>query len=300
MTKLNPLSKDPAEIERMWYIPPHQSPRPGWLLYSEDFVLEVLQGKLHETQQLDRSTGWRLAAGIVRAGMAAVQTVVMLFSVIPVINWFTYMIVKSFPRNSVGFFLRGCYWKTRLKRLGADTLIDQGVEFNRPSAIEIGSRCHIDRHVLLSVGNDRGFIRIGDHVFLGPLCHLAGRGGVSIGDFAGLAARVSIYSVTNLPYHRERLGELITMSHAVSAERQSTIEAPVTIGEYAIIGIGAVLLPGAAVGKGAIVHAYSEVTESFPPFAIVSGHGRGKQQGWRRPGKLDPRLTRVPEEAGHA
>lgn len=287
----NPLSKDPAEIERMWFAPALPPVRAGWLLYSEDFVLGTLQGCPFDRERVRRTTGWRLLAGGIRGVMGLAQFVLILLSVIPVLSWLVYMVAKAFPRNAVGFFLRGCYWKPRLKRLGVDTLIDQGVEFNRPAAIEIGNRCHLDRNVLLSVGSEKGYIRLGDYVFMGPSCHVAGRGGVEIGDFAGLAARVHVYSVSNLPFHTERLGELVTMSHSAPTSRQCTMEAPVRIGPYAVIGLGTIILPGVTLGRGVIVHAYSEVTLSFPAFAIVSGHGRGAQKGWRRPGRLDPRLS---------
>jgi dTDP-4-amino-4,6-dideoxy-D-glucose acyltransferase len=150
------------------------------------------------------------------------------------------------------------------------------------------------------VGSGTGYIRIGDHVFLGPSCHVAGRGGVEIGAFAGLSARVHIYSVSNMPFHADRPGELATMSHAAPLDQQATVEKPVIIGEYVVIGPGAILLPGAVLGRGAVVHAFSEVSAAFPKFAIVSGHGRGTQKGWRRPGRIDPRLQAGPRPEGPA
>jgi galactoside O-acetyltransferase len=174
--------------------------------------------------------------------------------------------------------------------LGKDTLIDQGVEINRPDRVDIGNNCHIERGVLLSVGSDGGEIVIEDGVLLGAFSHIAGRGGVRIGEFTATGANVHIYSVTNLPYHMERLGELVSMSHTIPVSQQSVEESSVDIGSYVFLGYGSLILPGTSIGDGTIVHALAEVSGGFPAFAILSGHGPAKQKGWRRPAAIDPRL----------
>ena len=290
MIKYNPLSKDPEEIRQMWYVPPRIQYHTSWILYTKTFVLHTLQGCYGHPEKAKHTPVWGLITTSVWIAMIFAQLVIMFLSYLPIIAWIMYMLALAFPRNAVGFFLRGCYWKTKLRHLGIDTLLDQGVEINRPDLVEIGNHCHIDRNVLLSVGADSGSIIIADNVFIGPHCHMAGRGGIEIRSFAALAAHVHIYSVTNLPYHPERMGELISMTHTSPSYLQSTIEGRVTVGEYAAIGFNSLLLPGVTLGFGAIVHAFAEVCRPFPDFAIVSGHGRARQQGWRRPGELDQRL----------
>lgn len=290
MSKHNLFSKDPIEIRKMWYIPSYPCPKSRWILYSKDFIMQALQGCYGYPERINRHILWRVIGEIIWMGAAVFQLIFMFLCIIPILAKFIQMVVKASPRNAIGFFLRGCYWKTKLRYLGMDTLIDEFVEINRPDLVEIGSCCHLDRNVLLSVGNDSGEIVIGNHVFFGPDCHIAGRGGVEIHDYAALAADVHIYSVTNVPYHVERMGELISMSHTLPATQQSTIEGRVMIGKYAVIGFNSLIMPGVSLGTGAIVHAFSEVIKSFPDFAVVSGHGRGRQQGWRRPGAIDPRL----------
>ena len=290
MIRFNPLSKDPEEIRRMWYVPPRPQYDTSWILYTRNFVLQTLQGCYRYPEKVKDNCTWRIISTCVWFGMACTQLVIMFLSYIPIVTWVVYMLITAFPRNAVGFFLRGSYWKSRLRRLGVDTLIDAGVEINGAHLVEIGSHCHIDRNVLLSVGAERGSITIRDNVFIGPHCHVVGRGGIDIGSFAALSAHVHIYSVTNLPYHMERLGELMSMTHTTPFHQQSTTEKPVTVGEYATIGFSSMILPGVSLGFGAIVHAFAEVDTSFPDFTIVSGHGRARQQGWRRPGKLDERL----------
>ncbi|NOX58511.1 MAG: acyltransferase [Planctomycetes bacterium] len=287
---LDLLCTDPDRIERMWYIPTLKEYRDGWLLYSEELVLSRLQGCFEDPSRVQYTLGWRLVGGLLRGVMGLGQALLMILSFLPVISWMMYCLARSMPRNAVGFFMRACYWKSKLRRLGVDTFIDQGVEITRPDKVEIGHRCHIDRNVLMSVGSDDGYIRIGDYTFIGPSCHLAGRGGVEIGRCVGLAARVHLYSVSNLPYHGQRLGELVTMSHSVPADLQNTITGRLEIGDYTVIGMGSLVLPKVTLGCGAIVHPYAEVRNSFPKFSIVSGHGRARRVGWRRPARLDPRL----------
>lgn len=293
MVEYNLLSEDPEEIRQMWYIQPQPHYNTSWVLYTRNFVLQALQGCYGCPGKIKHNFLWNTVCLCVWAGMVLAQLIVMFICYVPIINWLIYMLVWAFPRNPIGFFLRGCYWKTKLKTLGVDTLIDQGVEINGPGLVEIGSHCHIDRNVLLSVGAETGKILIGDNVFIGPGSHIAGRGGVEIRSFVAIAAGVHIYSATNLPYHPEHVGELISMSHAAAPSQQYIVEEPVTIGEYVVVGYSSLILPGVNLGFGAVVHPFSEVSTSFPDFAIITGHGKGRQKGWRRPARLDPRLKQV-------
>jgi galactoside O-acetyltransferase len=127
-------------------------------------------------------------------------------------------------------------------------------------------------------------------VDVGPWCRIVGRAGVEIGNFVALTACVHIYSATNDPYHPDRLGQLMTMSHTAPEDLQHRTDDGVSVGEFSVIGMGAIILPGVSLGRGVIVHAVTEVATSFPKFALVSGPGRARRTGWRRPGQLDPRL----------
>jgi len=293
MPKYNPLSTDPEEIKQMWYIHPEPQYNAGWVLYSRNFVLQILQGCYGYPEKVKHNSFWDTICMCFWTGMILAQVAVMFLCYIPVISWVMRMLARAFPRDAAGFFLRGCYWKAKLRCLGVDTLIDQGVEINRPDLVEIGSHCHIERNVLLSVGVETGKILIGDNVFIGPGSHIAGRGSVEIRSFVAIAAGVHIYSATNLPYHPERVGQLISMSHAAASSQQYVVEGPVTIGEYVVVGYSSLILPGVNLGFGAVVHPFSEVSTSFPDFAIITGHGKGRQKGWRRPARLDPRLKQV-------
>lgn len=293
-----PIAVSQAEsdaVAAQWYIAPTPPPPRGWHVYSADFVLATLQRCATERHKIRRTAGWQMLAALVRGVMAVFQAVIMLLAYVPVVSWFLETLARVFTRNPAGFFLRACYWKARLKHLGQDTIIDQGVEIWGPGNVEIGSCCHINTNVRLAAGEvkhgQHGLIRIGNYVHVGPGVHVAGRGGVEIGDFVGIMAYVHIYSATGGIENPHDPGQLASMSHTAPADRQFIIEAPVVVEDYAVIGMMAKLLPGVRIGKGAVIHSGAELTRNVLPFANHSGSVRGKQIGWRRPRRKSPHLA---------
>ncbi|MBX3395369.1 MAG: hypothetical protein KF841_08370 [Phycisphaerae bacterium] len=290
----DPGQAEGAAIGRMWYTAPLPPPPKGWLIYNESFVLAALQGCMADLTKVRITPSWIILARVVMGMMAVVQAVVMLIATIPVLNWGLETVARTFTRNSFGFFLRGAYWKAKLKSLGQNTMIDQNVEIWGPENVSIGSHCHIDTFVRLGAGNrrqgQRGSIEIANHVHLGPGVHIAGRGGVRIGDLVGISANAHIYSATGVAMIPSDPGQLVSMSHMAPKDQQHVYEAPVIIEEYSFVGIMARVMPGVTIGRGAIVHASSEVTRSVPPFSNFGGNPRGRQIGWRKPLRPSPKL----------
>lgn len=285
---------DARAVAAQWYIPDQPRTQPDWIVYSLDFVLAALQGQITEPQNVRRTLPWLIAGSIVRTLMAVIQLLIMLLARLPVISWFVETMARTFTRNAVGFFLRSCYWKARLKKLGADTLIDQGVEIWGPANVSIGSDCHIDTNVRLAAGErrhkQRGSIEIGDFVHLGPGVHIAGRGGVKIGDYVGISSNAHLYSATGVIERPSDPGQLISMSHMAPRDQQHTIERSIVIEPYSFIGMMTRILPGVRVGFGAVVHANCELTRDVPAFANIGGVARGRQIGWRRPRRRSTKL----------
>lgn len=285
--QLSARKTTPEAVHAAWSIPAPPPPPRGWLLFSEEYLLRFFQGRYGSRQQVSRSAGWITLVTLVRGLMAVAQAVAMLLSVIPLIGYGMEATATHFPRGAIGFFLRGAYWKTRLRSLGQDTLLDRGVEIWGARNISIGARCHIDTYVRLAAGEPRigqkGHISIGDYTHIGPSAHIAGRGGVDIGRCVAVQAGVHIYSATNTFLHPENTRQLISFSHVSPPEFQHIIEAPIRIGDFAMIGLGCLVLPGAAIGEGGIVHPWTQVAREFPPLANVVGPGRGRQSGWRQP-----------------
>ncbi len=287
---------DGRAVERLWYIPPKPIPPQGFLVYSRDFILAAMQGRITAPQQINRAWYWQVLAVLVLSIMAVIQSVLMLLAVVPITSCLLETISRVFTRNAAGFFLRACYWKAKLKYLGQDTIIDQGVEIWGPAAVSIGSQCHIDTNVRLAAGERRqqqhGWITIGDYVHLGPGVHIAGRGGVKIGDFVGIMANAHLYSATGVLLHPADPGRLISMTHMAPHDQQYIVEAPIHIDDYACIGMMSRVMPGVRVGRGAVIHANAELTHDVAPFANLGAIPRGRQIGWRKPRRASAFLVR--------
>jgi maltose O-acetyltransferase len=65
---------------------------------------------------------------------------------------------------------------------------------------------------------------------------------------------------------------LLTASHMVDDTKFRLTSAPIIIGDYAWIAMGAMLLPGVSVGVGAVVGAGALVNRNIPDFAIAVGN----------------------------
>jgi galactoside O-acetyltransferase len=144
---------------------------------------------------------------------------------------------------------------------GSNISVHKTVQFFGNNIV-LGSNVRIDCFCVIS-SNEK--ISIGNYVHLGPYVALMGRAGITIEDFAGLSARVSVFTATD----DYRDGHLTNPT--VPERLRQTREAPVLIGKHAVIGAGTVILPGVEIGKGASVGALSLVQKSVPPYAIALG-----------------------------
>jgi acetyltransferase-like isoleucine patch superfamily enzyme/ribosomal protein S18 acetylase RimI-like enzyme len=289
----NLVTEDGATVAHMWYVPPRPLAPRGWLVYSRDFILAAVQGRAAEPHTIMRTKPWLFLATLIQCLFAPLQATLMILAWLPGTSSVLETVARVFSRNAVGFFLRACYWKAQLNYLGQDTVIDQNVDIWGPASVSIGSLCHIDTNVRLAAGERRlrqhGWITVGDYVHLGPGVHIAGRGGVKIGDLVGVMANVHLYSATGVIERPDDPGQLIAMSHMAPHDQQHVVEAPILIDDYAFIGMSARIMPGVHVGRGAVVHANAEVTADVSPFANIGAIPRGKQIGWRKPRRLSPR-----------
>jgi len=283
--------KDPGEsgeIGRAWLILPKPAvEKQGWLVYTPGFLLTMLQGKTHDPGSVRKTVIWRAVTLLFTICLALFQVLVMILARIPVVNWVASAIAQYAGRDPLGFALRSCYWKARLKSLGQDTLIDQGVEIHGASRVAIGHDSFLSTNVRLSAGGGAGHsdggIAIGDYSYIGPSSLLSGSGSIRIGDFVAVSASVCIYSATNTHYSLDRPAQLLSMSHGAPPDRQQVLVGYVDLEDYVTVSPNTVILPNVRLGTGSIVHSFCQVSRSFPAFANIVGPGRAKQNGWRRP-----------------
>jgi acetyltransferase-like isoleucine patch superfamily enzyme len=113
-----------------------------------------------------------------------------------------------------------------------------------------------------------GGIMIGNHVHIAIYSSMQGEGRITIEDFAGFSSRVSVYSSSD-----DYFGTFMT-NPTVPDKYTGVKHGSVYIGKHALIGTGAVLLPGVKVntGAGAVVGALSLVTQDCEEFYIYKGN----------------------------
>ncbi|WP_240796412.1 acyltransferase [Streptomyces sp. RFCAC02] len=172
---------------------------------------------------------------------------------------------------------------------GTRLAFPQGTVFGEPW-IRLGAHCVIGEHVTLTAGLVPGLdlgpdpvLRIGDGVVIGRGGHVVADRAVTIGDDCWIGPYVYITS-TNHSYddpHRPV---------GVQWPRM----APVTIGAGSWIGTGAVILPGSAVGRNAVVAAGAVVRGEVPDHAVAAGVPARVVRRWTPDGGWEPPLRTPP------
>ena len=125
--------------------------------------------------------------------------------------------------------------------------------FTKGIVKEIGSNCIIESGAEIMEGCVLGdFTSIGPNCMIGPGTVFKGR------NMMGL--NVHIYTVNHL-YNEE-----------FHAFKGSSSPNPVTIGEFAWLGYGVIILPGVTIGDHTIIGAGSVVTKSIPSGVMAAGN----------------------------
>lgn len=150
-----------------------------------------------------------------------------------------------------------------LRSFGENVLISRKASLYNAGAIELGSHVRIDDFCVLSAG--AGGISIGSFVHIAVHASMIGMGRISLDDYSGVSSRVSIYS-SNDDYSGEHL-----TNPMVPEVHRGVTTADVLVGRHAIIGAGAIVLPGVTIGEGAAIGALSLVRGDCEPFCIYAG-----------------------------
>lgn len=152
----------------------------------------------------------------------------------------------------LGFALRGARiaWGARVKS---------------PSRLQVARGCFIQSGAIVHCGGRAwsgglGQVVLGEGVMIGPRCIVYGAGGVALDRHVHLGPGVMLMSQAG----QHGPGR-------VSASPQYLF-APIRVGEGSWIGAGAVLLPGAVLGRCVSVAPNSVVSGTIPDYAVVAGN----------------------------
>lgn len=119
--------------------------------------------------------------------------------------------------------------------------------------------CEIGAHSYILLGahiRTRKNFRMGSNSIINHNCELDNRGGLTIGDNVSVSPRVT----------------LLTQDHDILSPDFAGRCKPVVIEDYVFIGVGAIVLPGVTIHKGAVVSAGSVVSQDVEPYCIVAGN----------------------------
>jgi acetyltransferase-like isoleucine patch superfamily enzyme len=117
--------------------------------------------------------------------------------------------------------------------------------------LHCGKNFYAEANIRFNFGQ---YLSVGDDVFFNAGTFIDSKGGVTIGDAAGIGEFVRIF----------------THTHSESNHTERTY-APVSIGDYAKIYTGAMIFPGVSIGEQAIVAGGAVVTKDVPPNTVVAG-----------------------------
>lgn len=145
------------------------------------------------------------------------------------------------------------------RSLGKNVVFESGARAFHPENISIGSNVYIGHQTILK-GYYRNQLMIGDETWIGQNCFLHSAGGIRIGRAVGIGPMVKIIS----SQHIETPGEGPMLFNQLEFGE-------VIIEDGCDIGVGAILLPGTRIGKGAVVGAGAVVTKDVPPYWVVAG-----------------------------
>jgi len=183
-------------------------------------------------------------------------------------------IVRNWP-GPAGMLLRQKWYRFRMKKMGKNVFIDEGVRIYGPENIEISDYVKIDSGVMLDARI--GSISIGKRVHIAPNALISGAGGVTIGDYVAVAYGTTIFSHSEVVVDGKRLS-----GPMVPEEMKGMKTAPIVIGKDALLATYSVVLPGVNVGEGAVLGAMSVATRSIPPWTIAFG-APARASGNRKP-----------------
>lgn len=135
--------------------------------------------------------------------------------------------------------------------------------FLRPDKIKIGNHSRIDAFVKIEGGNG---VFIGEHVHIASFSHInAGGGVVEFGDHSTCSSHVVIAAgMPDLSFPNISAADLPEHQHPL---RMRTI-----IGRHVVIFANATVLPGVTIGDYSVIGAGAVVTKDVPAWSIAYGN----------------------------
>ena len=144
-------------------------------------------------------------------------------------------------------------------------VIEPGALIFHPENLELGDEVYIGHYAILKAYYQNK-LRIGAHSWIGQAAFLHAAGGLTIGERVGIGPGAKIISSSHA---RATSPEILAM-HGPVMDGELRF-APVVLEDGCDIGVGAIILPGVCIGKGAQVGAGAVVTRDVLAGGTVVG-----------------------------
>jgi acetyltransferase-like isoleucine patch superfamily enzyme len=154
----------------------------------------------------------------------------------------------------------GLFERSQLRRCPDSVVLEPGALIFHPENVSLDEDVYVGHYAILK-GYYQNELRIGAGSWIGQAAFLHAAGGITVGSRVGVGPHVKILTSTHDEPGRDRP----IMDGALRF-------APVVLEDGCDVGIGAVILPGVTVGRGAQVGAGAVVTGDVAPFAVVAGN----------------------------
>ena len=167
-----------------------------------------------------------------------------------------------------GCYIRGLYYKGKLKQMSPNVLIEQGVHISHPENVELSEFSFIDKNVIIAANK----CRVGRRVHIAPFVIITGGGDFEIEDYACISNHSSIITSTETLKEGTR-----SSGPMVPYNQRDVLRGFVKIRKDAFIGTKATVLPNVTIAEGSVVGANTVITKDTEPwnFYIQSG-GKAK------------------------
>jgi acetyltransferase-like isoleucine patch superfamily enzyme len=153
----------------------------------------------------------------------------------------------------------GAFEPGDLGTCGDGCVFEVGCLIFHPENVHLGRNVYVGHQAILK-GYYRNEMRIGDETWIGQQCFFHSAGGIAIGARVGIGPGVRILTSA----HTEAGRETPILFAPIEL-------APVVIEDDADVGVGAIVLPGVTIGRGAQIGAGAVVSRDVPAYAVAAG-----------------------------
>ena len=231
------------------------------------FGIDYIAKGLNRDYLSEKETKEGFLAKLIYHGQLVLIAIAKVLMTIPVSATLFGSFCQQYNRGVVGFFLRGCYWKSKLGFVGKNCFFDTGVTiFPNNKNVYIDDNCFLESDCCIVCA--KGKIRIEKNCHIGYDAYVNGKPNFKMGRYSCIDTGCRVFGSTNL--YEDKNGKVLSYSTTAPVEMQEISEIGVKIGRCAFLGPNSVLVC-ANIGDNSIVGANSFVKNDIGDNCIWAG-----------------------------